>query len=90
MLRVAAAVLVLAACKQAHDPPAGSAVVDQARELADKMCACKDRACGVALQPARDALLRALPGATFTDEQVAGLAREDQRLVTCMGAIVPH
>lgn len=90
MLRVAAAVLALAACKQAHDPPAGAALLANARALADAMCACKDRACGAALQPARDALLHALPGATFTDEEVAGLAREDQRLITCMDALAPR
>ncbi|HVK82896.1 MAG TPA: hypothetical protein VM513_02260 [Kofleriaceae bacterium] len=89
-MRAAFALVIVAACKQAHDPPAGSAILAQSRELAAKMCACKDAACAQPLREQWNALTKSLPGAEFTAEQVEGLAAEDQRFVACWSALAPQ
>lgn len=87
MLRVLAALALCAACKQAKEPAAGSEVLAKSREVAASMCACKDQACGRALQPAWQELTAMLHGAELTDEQVEGLATEDERFSRCMAAL---
>ena len=91
MIRALAAVVVsgalLAGCKQAQEPAAGSEVLAKSRALASAMCACKDKACGTALAAEWRDLTNMLHGAEFTDEQVQGLATEDERFSRCMAAI---
>lgn len=86
MIRVLAAIALLAGCKQAKEPAAGSEVLAKSRELAGAMCACKDKACGRALRTQWQELTAMLHGAEFTDEQVQGLATEDERFSRCMAA----
>ena len=90
MSRFAFALVLVAACKQAHDPPAGSAILGKSRELAAKMCACKDATCAETVREQWNALTKSLPGADFTAEQVDGLATEDQRFVACWTAFAPQ
>lgn len=75
---------VLPGCEQAKEPAQASAVLARAREIAARMCACADMACGAQLRTAWDELSQQLHGATFTEEQVEGLATEDQRFIRCM------
>jgi hypothetical protein len=88
-MRAAYVLVLVAACKQAHDPPAGSAILTKSRELSAKMCACKDASCAAALREQWNALTKSLPGAEFTAAQVEGLAAEDQRFVACWSALDP-
>lgn len=81
------AIALLAGCKQSKEPAPGSDVLAKSRELAAQMCACKDKACGRALKAQWQALTEMLHGAEFTEEQVAGLATEDERFSRCMTAL---
>lgn len=83
------AALAWCACKQATEPPPGSAVLEKTRALAAQMCACKDRGCGTPLRVAWDALTHEISGVTFSADQVEGLATEDQRFFRCMAALSP-
>jgi len=87
MIRIVAIALALAACKQAKEPAAASEVLARSRELAAAMCACKDKACGAPLRTQWDELTKLLHGATFTEEQVEGLATEDTRFTRCMASL---
>jgi len=82
-------VFALSACKQAEEPPPGSAILAKTRALSAAMCACKDKACGTPLRVEWDALTREISGVTFSADQVEGLATEDQRFMTCMAALDP-
>ena len=89
MRRALLAVLLVtgAACGRGTAPPPGSEILDQSRSLADRMCACPDKACGTPLRTAWDALTKQIGGVSFTPEQVDTLAREDQRFFGCMGKL---
>jgi len=87
MIRALLLVAMVASCKQAKEPAAGSEVLAKSRALAAAMCACKDKACGTALASQWQDLTSMLHGAEFTDEQVQGLATEDERFSRCMTAI---
>jgi len=76
--------VVLVGCEQAKEPAQASAVLARAREIAAKMCACKDMACITSLRTAWEELTSQLHGASFTEEQVEGLAAEDQRVLRCI------
>lgn len=84
---IALALALLGGCKQAKEPAAGSEVLAKSRAIAAEMCACKDQACARALQPRWAELTAMLHGAEFTDEQVEGLATEDERFSRCMAAL---
>jgi len=88
-MRALALVLLagVAGCKQASDPPPGRELLDTARGLAARMCACPDRDCAEPLPAAWNDLRRQLTGVTFTEDQVESLANEDQRFVRCLDAI---
>ena len=77
----------LGGCKQATEPPPGSAILAKTRALSAQMCACPDKACGAPLRVQWDALTREISGVTFTEDQVQGLAIEDQRFMRCMEAL---
>lgn len=87
MRRALLAFVLVAGCKQSKEPAPGSDVLAKSRELATQMCACKDKACGRALKAQWQALTEMLHGAEFTEEQVAGLATEDERFSRCMTAL---
>lgn len=86
-MRALLVVIALAGCKQATEPPPGSAILQRSRDLAAKMCACADQACGEPLRVAWQALTKEISGVTFTADQVEGLATEDQRFFRCMARL---
>ncbi len=89
MIRALAVFALLASCKQSKEPTPASEILARSRSLSAAMCACKDRACGTALRAQWQDLTAMLHGAELTDEQVEGLATEDERFSRCMAAIVP-
>jgi hypothetical protein len=89
MIRALAVIALLASCKQAKEPAAASEVLAKSRALAAAMCACKDKACATSLRTQWQDLTAMLHGAELTDEQVEGLATEDDRFSRCMTAIAP-
>jgi hypothetical protein len=86
-LGIGLALALGAGCKLAKEPPPGSELLGKARDLAARMCACTARPCAEPLLEAWNDLRHQLAGVTFTEEQVEGLANEDQRFVRCMDAI---
>lgn len=90
MTRALALVLALAACKQAKEPTPAGELLTKVRDLSAKACACTDRACIEPLMKEWNALTTAIgeggkvSGGTFTEEQVEGLATEDERFMKCV------
>jgi hypothetical protein len=82
-------------CKQSKAPTPASELLDKVRALSAKACACKDRACVEPLLVEWNALTNAIGGSgavsggTFTEEQVEGLATEDERFMKCAGSFAP-
>ena len=87
MVRGLLALVLVAACGRGSAPPPGSEILDRSRALADKMCACTDKACGTPLRTDWDALTKQIGGVSFTPEQVDALAREDQKFFGCMNKL---
>lgn len=91
MRALAVALLVLAACKQAKEPTPAGDLLAKVRVLSAKACACADRACVEPLLREWNGLTAAIgeggkvSGGTFTEEQVEGLAAEDERFMKCVG-----
>ena len=87
------AIVSLFACKQAKEPTPASELLETARGLSAKACACKDKACAEPLLREWNAMTTAIGGSgevaggTFTAEQVEGLATEDERMMKCVGAL---
>ena len=92
-MKYALLVVALAACKQAKEKPPASALLTTVRALSEKACACKDAACVAPLMQEWSSLTDAVSGSgkvagvEFTDEQVQGLATEDERFMKCVSAI---
>lgn len=86
-------VVALVACKQAKEQPPASDLLMKVRALSAKACACTDAACVAPLVQAWNSLTDAISGAgkvsgvEFTDEQVQGLATEDERFMKCVAAL---
>ena len=91
MKRALAIAILLAACKQAKEPTPASELLAQVRTLSAKVCACTDIACVEPLMREWNALTTGIgaggkvSGGTFTEEQVEGLAVEDERFMKCVG-----
>lgn len=85
----------LGACKQAKEPTPASELLAKVRTLSAQACACADRACVEPILREWNALTTAIgeggkvSGGTFTEEQVEGLATEDERLVKCVARFAP-
>jgi hypothetical protein len=84
------AIVTVGACKQAKEPTPAGDLLAKVRELSTKVCACTDRACVEPLLREWNALTTAIgeggkvSGGTFTEEQVEGLATEDERFMKCV------
>jgi hypothetical protein len=92
-MRIAVVLVALAslgACKQAKEPTPAGDLLAKVRDLSTKACACTDRACVEPLLREWNALTTAIgdggkvSGGTFTEEQVQGLATEDERFMKCV------
>lgn len=83
------ALAALGACKQAKEPTPASELLAKVRALSANACACTDRACIEPVMREWNALTTAIgeggkvSGGTFTEEQVEGLATEDERFMKC-------
>lgn len=92
---VAFVLAALVACKQAKEPTPASELLAKVRTLSAQACACADRACVEPILREWNALTTAIgeggkvSGGTFTEEQVEGLATEDERLVKCVARFAP-
>ena len=75
-------VLLVAACSK--DAPKASPLVDQARSLANEMCACRDRICSDAVATKWTALTK---DQQLTAEDVEAIAYETQRFDKCLESI---
>jgi hypothetical protein len=88
-MRALVIALALVACKQAKEPTPAGELLEKVRTLSAKACACADRACVEPLMREWNSLTTAIgeggnvSGGTFTEEQVEGLATEDERFMKC-------
>ena len=81
---------LVGACKHAKEPTPAGELLETVRALSAKACACADRTCAEPLLREWNSLTTAIgeggkvSGGTFTEEQVQGLATEDERFMKCV------
>ena len=95
MARWLLALVLVAGCKQAKEPPVASELIAKTRALSQKICACRDQPCATPLLAEWNSLTAAATGSgkvsgiEITAEQVEALVTEDDRVMKCVAALAP-
>jgi len=89
------ALVLVAGCKQAKEPPVASELIAKTRALSQKICACRDQACATPLLGEWNSLTAAAAGSgkvsgiEITGDQIQALVTEDDRVMKCVAALTP-